>query len=244
MEQSLIAGLASIGLNEKQARIYLALLHMGTASAYTLSEHSGIKKPTTYVILDELIEKGIAHRIPRKGKRQYRPVSPETVIAHAERRMQDAREILPSLKSITSSKQGKIKVMHFDGVKAYKEALYYRINECIGKEIVGFYAEAKDMSPKILEICEEYNAFTKNNNITVKAFAPDHPSLTNFRKTDKAFGRIMRILPYARYSSSVSIDTFADVVRIVLNKNNQVVIIENADFAKTVREIFEMVWEK
>ena len=49
--------LQTIGLNEKECAVYLALLQLGRASAYSVAQKSGLKKPTTYVILDELIEK-------------------------------------------------------------------------------------------------------------------------------------------------------------------------------------------
>lgn len=244
MDTSLISGLTNIGFTDKQAQVYLALLKLGKGSAYAISEQSGLKKPTTYVILDELIEKGAAHRIPRASKRIYKPVAPEILFHDAEHRMDEAKKLLPSLKSIGSIKtQEKMNVMHFEGLKAFKEALHYRIEEAFGKEIVGFYAEAKDMSPKLLAICEEYNEFTANNNITLRAFVPDHPSLVSFRKTDTIQKRITHVLPYSIYSSAVSIDTFSNIVRLVLNRNNQMVIIENADLAKTIREIFNFMWK-
>ena len=244
MEKHLISSLANIGLNEKQAFVYLALLKLGKGSAYAISEESGLKKPTTYVILNELVDMGAAHRIPKVKKRLYKPVQPEILIRDAELRMNETKKLLPSLKSIGKIKQEKMNVLHFEGLKAFKEALYYRTDECVGKEIVGFYAEAKDMSPKLIEICEEYNKYCADNNITLRTFVPDHESLINFRKTDALFKRIIKVLPYSIYSSSVSIDTFSNIVRIVLNRNNQVVIIENTDLAKTIKEIFEMLWKK
>ena len=242
MDNSLLSGLRKLGLNEKQGQVYLALLKLGKGSAYAISEHSGLKKPTTYVILNELIEKGAAQLIPKVAKRLYKPIPPETLMRDAEQRMNEAKQLLPALKSIVTTKPEKINVLHYEGLKAFKEALYYRIDECAGKEIVGFYAKADDMSPKLLAICEEYNSFCAKNNIINKTFVPDHLSLANFRNTDSLFKRITHILPYDIYSSSVSIDTFSDIVRIVLNKNNQMVIIENREFAKTIREIFNLMW--
>ena len=244
MDNSLITGLANLGFNEKQSQVYLALLKLGKASAYAISEQSGLKKPTTYVILDELVQKGAAHKIPRVAKRLYKPVPPEALIHDAEQRMAEARLMLPSLKSIGNARPEKINVLHFEGLKAFREALYYRMEECIGKEIVGFYAEARDMSPKLLAICEEYNEYCRKNDITLKVFVPDHPTLAQFRKVDALYGRLVRVLPLDIYSSSVSIDTFANIVRIVLNRNNQAVVIENNELAKTIREIFALMWDK
>ncbi len=54
----------------------------------------------------------------------------------------------------------------------------------------------------------------------------------------------MKVVPTESYSSEVAIDTLGDLVRIQDYKNLQGVAIENADVAKTVREIFEMLWQK
>ena len=51
-----------------------------------------------------------------------------------------------------------------------------------------------------------------------------------------------KIVPFEQFSSEVAIDTSKNFVRIHDYKNLQGVVIENADIAKTVREIFEMVW--
>jgi len=243
MENELISGLNNIGLNDKQAQVYLALLRLGRGSAYAVSEQSGLKKPTTYVILDELVDKGAAHRVPRVSKRLYKPVLPEVLLRDAEQRLIETKKLLPSLKSQGSSEPDKMNVLHFEGLKAFKEALYYRMDECVGKEIIGFYAKAEGMSPKLLAVCEEYNKYCADNDVTLRVFVPEHPSLEYFRKTDLLYKRIVQILPLITYSSAISIDTFANVVRIILNRNNQIVIIENIELAKTIREIFDFMWK-
>ena len=57
-----------LGLSDKEARVYLALLELGTASAQTVSTKSYIKKPTTYLALEELRKKGLLTKLP-KAKR-------------------------------------------------------------------------------------------------------------------------------------------------------------------------------
>ena len=52
----------------------------------------------------------------------------------------------------------------------------------------------------------------------------------------------MKVVPYEQYSSDVAIDVLGDIIRIQDYKNLQGVALENADVAKTVREIFEMAW--
>ena len=79
--------------------------------------------------------------------------------------------------------------------------------------------------------------------IHLRGFAPDHPALKYYRETDKLYGRKIKIVPQSEYSSKVSIDVGGNLVRIFDPEEAQGVLIENARIAKTVREIFEMVWK-
>ena len=87
---------ATLGLNDKQSAVYIALLQLGKGSAYGIADKSGLKRPTTYVIVEELIAKGLAERIPRARKQQYRAISPEQAFGALEERLALAKAKLPS----------------------------------------------------------------------------------------------------------------------------------------------------
>ena len=48
--------LQDIGLSEKEARVYLAALEIGRATADQLAKHAKIVRPTTYVQLQSLMK--------------------------------------------------------------------------------------------------------------------------------------------------------------------------------------------
>lgn len=57
-------------------------------------------------------------------------------------------------------------------------------------------------------------------------------------------GRTMKIVPYEEYSANISIDIGDTFVRTLSFRDLQGVIMENADVARTMRQIFEMLWVK
>lgn len=65
-----VDSLKHIGLNEKEAQIYLSLLELGKATVLSVSKRSGIKRPTAYLVLESLVEKGFVSRII-KGKKTF-----------------------------------------------------------------------------------------------------------------------------------------------------------------------------
>lgn len=72
--------LKTAGLDEKEAQVYLGLLELGTASVQLIASKAGLKRPTTYLILDSLQAKGMVSIIPRAKKALYTAESPEKII--------------------------------------------------------------------------------------------------------------------------------------------------------------------
>ena len=95
--------LQNLGLNEKEAKVYIALIQLGKATAYSIATRSNLKKPTTYVVLETLIDKGIVQKLPRAKKAVYVAIAPEELFAVAKSKIKNAEEeILPELKRVTS----------------------------------------------------------------------------------------------------------------------------------------------
>jgi sugar-specific transcriptional regulator TrmB len=234
-----------IGLNGKESAVYMALLQIGRSSAYGIAEKSGLKKPTTYVVLDELIKKGMVQKVPRVRKQHYVAQSPEAAFALAEEKLALAKQKLPELLAISKGEETKVSTLYFEGVRGIKQLMTYRNKALKGQETVGFYATDKNADPELQKFFrEEWNEENLRLGITMRGIVPSDPAIADFRATDTKYRREMKVVPSGQYSSEVAIDTIGDLVRIQDYKNLQGIIIENKDVAKTVREIFEMTWAK
>ena len=95
--------LKTLGLTEKQSLVYVALVELGESAAYPIARKSGLKTPTAYVILKELLEMGIVHTVPRAKKKLFRPLDPKQLFAKAESRFIDAKAALPSILALVTS---------------------------------------------------------------------------------------------------------------------------------------------
>ncbi|MEI6863993.1 MAG: helix-turn-helix domain-containing protein [Candidatus Adlerbacteria bacterium] len=94
--------LGTLGLSEKQASVYLALVGLGESSAYAIAHKAGLKTPTTYVILKELIELNIVYTIPRAKKQLFVSMDPKQLFAKAQTRFEDAKSLLPSILALVA----------------------------------------------------------------------------------------------------------------------------------------------
>ncbi|MFA7309401.1 MAG: helix-turn-helix domain-containing protein [Candidatus Paceibacterota bacterium] len=69
--------LEDLGLSEKEAKVYLAALEIGRATADQLAKHAKIVRPTAYVQLDSLMKKGLMSTYEEGKKTYFAPESPE-----------------------------------------------------------------------------------------------------------------------------------------------------------------------
>lgn len=244
--EDLEKNIKDLGLSEKQAKIYLALLELGMSSAHSVARRSQLKRPTTYVILDELIGLGIASLIPRSKKKLYRALHPQILIDKRKKDVQRAEKALPEIEALMRSQglREKPTVLFYEGVDGMNEVLNYKLEEFEGKELPAFFATSRE------EVQEMFGYFDNRNNrlrdlgVKIRGIGPDDPVLEYYREKDDEYERDMKILPKDAYSSEVAIEIGKTHTKIYDLDNLQGLIIENPAIAKTMREIFELVWEK
>ncbi len=242
----IINSLKNLGLNEKEAKVYTALLQTGKATAYEVSKYSGLKKPTTYVILDDLVDKGIANKIPRVKTIQYSAISPEDLFTMTKSRIKTAEEVLPELKAISKGRAiKKVRVAYFEGLDGVKEMYRKLHREMAGKNYVGFFAHAKNTPKELDEIFEKINEKHRKLKIGRKAITVDDESLNKYFSKDfiKKHNIDIKKLPISKYDSNISIEIYKNYTQIFSHRYLQGVVIDNPDIAKTMKQIFKLVWD-
>ncbi len=236
-----VESLKKIGYSEKEAITYIALLQMGRGTAYSIAEKSGLKKPTTHVILGELLKKGAVIVIPGSKRKMFAARHPEDVFSAAQTRITEAKEALGVLSSLMAQSRSEIQTIYFEGLRGVKEALYYKMNSCRGKEILGFFATAENVLPETMLFLDKWGSDLKKEQIKIRGFTTEDETTERYR-TKNSYQEI-KFLPKHLYSSKISIETQGDFVRITDIQRLQSIIIENPQVAQTLKQIFEIVWE-
>ncbi len=241
----IVKKLTPLGLNDKEARVYVALLEIGRASAYMIAGKAGIKKPTTYVILGQLIEKGLVVEIPRERKQLFAARPPEEFFSEARRRLASAEKILPDLKALYKQLDlTKVRTMHYDDVGGMRQALWYRADELSGKEMIGFFGSAKQASKELFNLFEEWNEDWVRRGIKLRGITTFDESMRPlFDKFGEIHFKDIRFFPLDKFNGNVTICATDEFVCINLIGATQSVIVESKEFASTLKQIFELVWE-
>ncbi len=240
---NLVEALQNIGLNEKEAKVYVALLQIGKGTAYSVAKHSGLKKPTTYVILEQLIKKGAANKIPKENILRYVAVDPDELFSVIEAKVINAKQALPELKALSKGKEYKVTTTYYEGTDGIEEMYKKVLKTMRNQEVVGFYAHAKNNSPEMLELWDDWTNKRTERNINVRAITPADAKTTEWVKGKERHLLKVKFVPNEEYDSNVSIEVYDNFVQIISSQYLQGVLIDNPDIANTMRQIFEMVWK-
>lgn len=252
MSESLIQELKKLNLTEKEARVYLALLELGPSTPYKIAKRARLKRPTAYVIAEELVEKGLIIQMTGEKQKMYIARSPEGYIEDVETRVREAKKIVPELNALQRKQSEKPNVLYFEGLEGMRQAYEYKIKDFKGKEIVGFFARADEIDQNYTdEVFVPWNENKVKYDISVRGYTADDAKLTKdygrFLTGSDDYGKGLiraKFLPEKLYSADCSIESFEWGVRICIMKSKQVLIIESYELAKALREIHDLLWEK
>lgn len=242
----IIEALQNLGLNEKEASVYTALLKLGRSSAYGVADEAGLKRPTTYVILGELMKKGLVNKIPRTKKQLFVAKLPDEFFAEAEERFRIAKSILPQLQAIAEKPEKKFKTLYFEGLKGLREMYAIGTQRMKGKELIGFFARVvpggagEELEEKLYH---DLTAERKAAGMTIRGVTPDDPSLDWYRERIHDLGYKIKWLDPKDYLADTSMEIGEDYVQLISHRYFQGVHIDNPDIANSMRQIFEMLWK-
>lgn len=87
--------LKDIGLTEKEARIYLVLLELGSGTVQQIARHANLKRTGLYLILEALVKKNYIIETPSRGVKKYAPQDPELILKDFQSSERKFLDLLP-----------------------------------------------------------------------------------------------------------------------------------------------------
>jgi len=114
--------LQSFNLNQKQATVYVTCLELGPASGYEMALKSGLKRPTVYVVISELMKMGFLKLIRRKHKNYYQAVSPDKMLKLWKNNLKLLEQVTPELHQLVKKSKSRPRVEFYQGVEGIKQA--------------------------------------------------------------------------------------------------------------------------
>lgn len=98
VNKELLEKLETLGLSEKEARVYLALLPRQDTGTSNLIRATGLHGQFVYAALDRLEELGLAKHVVQNGRKKFSAGSPERILALVEEKKLSAQSVVKQLR--------------------------------------------------------------------------------------------------------------------------------------------------
>ncbi len=238
--------LQDFGLSEKEARVYLAALELGRATADELAKQAKVNRSTTYVQIESLKQKGLISSYDEGKKTYFAPESPEYLkrlfekqAGDLETKQKELEKLLPNLSKMFETAGERPRVRFFEG----KEGLITMRGEFLKtdpKNMEAIYSFDAVESVFSKSEREEYLKRRAEKGITVRAIYTraggerlEPPVLTEYK-----------FVPEKIFPIDADIVIYENKIAIMGLKEKLVgVIIENRDMANSLRSVFNLAWE-
>lgn len=237
--------LQDIGLNEKEAKIYLASLELGQSTVQDIAKKAGVNRATTYFVIEALMKMGLMSSF-HKGKKQYFVAADPDRLAEIleqekniiERREENLKKLLPQLESFQIKHKGPV-VKYYEGKDGIKSMLD-EILKASSKETVNM-AYSVDALNKFFS--NEEMAKWRNERMKKKIKTK---SIYTYKEgqRESTIDSQRRKIPIDKFPITSDIAVYDDKIRIAsLSERLVGIIIEDKEIAKSIRAILDLAWE-
>jgi sugar-specific transcriptional regulator TrmB len=237
----LLSTLKQIGLNEKQAKIYLAALELGETTVKEIAKKAEIKRTTIYDLLDEMIESGLIKQTIKETRKKFIAASPEELQIIVQKREALLSQIMPALSSMSNVDKVRPKIRFYEGREGLLEVYADTLKH--SGEILAF------ASADVLDFGKDWVQNYINKRVQKKIYYKGILSISNviekeFISLDQAQMRSSKVIDSQKYPFSNEIMIYGhQKIAIISPKDSLGVIIESTEIYRTQKSIFELLWD-
>lgn len=231
--------LIDLGFSENEAKVYLAALETGIASAQEIAQKCKLKRTTTYSVLCPLVRKGFIVQTIEKGKKRFFADDPKNLKKIFQERQKKLADVLPELEAVYNKKKIKPRVLFYEGLdgikKIYEDTIKEKPDEILEWNTADIF-RAFPGFPK------EYLSQRLKNNIHAKRIASNEPRWHEHKKLDEAEISETKLLPF--FDIPIEINIYKNKVAFMSYKDEMGLIIESKGIAEAMRKIYMIFWNK
>ncbi len=229
--------LEELGLNNKEAKIYLELLKEKSQTASKIAKLTKINRTTTYLELENLMKLGLVNYTIKDSKRYYQPASPKKLLDILEIKKKKLKSILPELESSQQNLEPfKIEIYEGkEGLKTFYQDILNNAKEVLAFGVTGLAFEILDFEfPHFIKLC-------KKKGIKAKYIANKN-SEKLLKKLPKNFVKIKYLED--KYNAKVTTIIYSNKVAIQSLQNEKIYItlIKDKNLYETYKNYFEVLW--
>lgn len=235
--------LREFGLSEKEAKVYLAGLELGEATAYDIALKTHLPRTLIYDILKRLIEQGIASFIIKNKKKYFSVVDPEELIQLLKEKENILKTSLEDLKKLQIQKIELLKAKIHIGIDGIKTVL----DDILKTGIKEFYTFGS--SGTSFDIMPYYALHWHIKRIKKKIKGKMiYNDTKETRNRLKKYAETLKLIEYKflpiKYASpTVFIIYNNKLIMIYWTKEPVAIVIESKEIVENQKQYFKQLWQ-
>lgn len=239
--------LNQIGLNDSEIRVYFALLELDESSVGPIIEKAKVQDSKIYVILEKLIEKGLASFVVKNNVKHYQASDPKNLIELLESKekdiinqKQEIRKLLPAIEERRKFRADKQEATVYEGIDGVKAA-FNRIIDTLksGDEYLVFTLGEELGLQSVKTFFQNYHKKRIDKKIKARLIVNNKIKET-FRKNHLYSGMSAR---YTALGVPTGVFIYENkVMSVVWGEKPTAFVISSKANAERYREFFEELW--
>ena len=236
-----------LGLSEKEGKVYLACLELGSDTVQNIAQKASINRPTAYLQIESLKNKGLLSELTKGKKTYYAAEAPErltTLLNTFEedlrlRRVELAR-ILPNLTELFVNAGERPRVRFFEGIEGV-EAVSEDFLKTKSKTIQGILNLDK-VAAILGKRAKLYSRRRIAKGIHSQSIYTSQAG-PSANASDPAELREAKFIAFDKFPVSTDITIYDNKVALITYElKPTAVIIENQQIADMMRALFFLIW--
>lgn len=251
--QEIKNALNKIGLDRAEQQVFMALIKQNMLGIQEITNKVNLPRSSVHLACESLLFKNVI-KVHLSGKRRSfyieKPTDIQKIIEYKEKKLFAEKlnldEVLPKITSIYAISQEiePIDIEEFQGEDGFIETFYRSLDQEKNGEVLRFGSESEYFTIA-REKLKKYSEKRMKKKIYAKLILPDSPLAKEEVREAKFKMRETRVLPKNIYDPKVQMSTWTDHIAItVWDKGLHSVIIRNKSIADTLKQIFNIAWEK
>lgn len=242
--------LIKLGLSDKEAKVYLALLELGQDTVQHIAQSAQIRRPTAYVILEKLLRLGLVSTLAKERKTLFIAESPRelvNVLDHQLHELEERQKLLnQTLGQLMARHATKDKpiVRFFEGVDGLTTLDKYGQDQDFPADeeilsIVPIDILEKRFPQRRREAVAERLKYARRSRVIYTHKDGPIPDSVHTQEL-----RTARFVSRDKLPIDTTISMYPDSVRIFyLNLDHPYgILIEDEGIVRNMRSIFELAW--
>ncbi|MBP9762170.1 hypothetical protein KBD34_00980 [Patescibacteria group bacterium] len=242
IDLSLISALSQVGLDQKQAATYVALLELGQAPASRIAEKTCINRSVTYQILNELIAMGHVKEHEKTSVRRFIALDPQHLFESARANFENFRFLLPLLRNLHSSHEAGAAIQILEGKTAIS-TFFQTLDTQEARCFISSFSDMERVFPEELYRWNRRSARIKKPAPTKRLLADDEAGRAYAQSCASLPSQEFRFLP-SRSHFNMDVCLTKNTLAFISFQPLSAVVIKLPAMIASAKTLFNLLWQQ